>query len=96
MIKPLLCNVGTALLHISEKIKPPSDKTFLSIDGSLFGGGEENRTPVRKSTHKSLYECRLYFGVSPLAAPIDRLTAEAFAEYLYVTPKSTNTTISMS
>ena len=32
---------------------------------SLFlGGGEENRTPVRKSIHPRRYECSLWFGVT--------------------------------
>jgi len=46
--------------------KPPIDKNLLSIDGILFGGGEESRTPVRKPIHANFYECSLSFKIPSL------------------------------
>ena len=33
------------------------DKMLLSIDGTIYGGDEGCRTPVRKSKNKTFYEC---------------------------------------
>ena len=43
---------------------------------TLNGGGEESRTPVRKSNHKGFSECRLLFSGSLLATPTVRLSSQ--------------------
>jgi len=48
-------------LSAQSKNHPPT-QFFVSIDGRLFGGGEGSRTPVRRPTSKSFYECILKFG----------------------------------
>lgn len=47
----------------------------------IFGGGEENRTPVRKSIHTGISECSLSF---PFPHPVADKQAKGLGILLYI------------
>lgn len=51
------------------------------LERGIFGGGEENRTPVRKPIHTGISECSLSFS---FPYPIADKQAKGFGILLYI------------
>ena len=51
-----------------KKFQPPSK----NVKGGVSGGGEENRTPVRKPLTEAFYECSRCFNIPSKAHPNGR------------------------